>query len=59
MFLCNPQNFGFSRFWFMTFPGALLAAISVAALSYYGLEKPLMGLRARFRKPDAPPSGGS
>jgi peptidoglycan/LPS O-acetylase OafA/YrhL len=53
IFLCNPQNFGLSRFWFMRFPGALLAAILVAMLSYYGLERPLMGLRARFRKAEA------
>jgi peptidoglycan/LPS O-acetylase OafA/YrhL len=50
LFLCNPQNFGFSRFWFMSFPGAILTAISVAILSYYGLEKPLIGLRAYFRE---------
>jgi peptidoglycan/LPS O-acetylase OafA/YrhL len=59
IFLCNPQNFGFSRFWFMSFPGALLTAILVAALSYYGLEKPLMGLRAHFRKADSPRSSDS
>ena len=50
IFLCNPQNFGFSRFWFMRFPGALVAAATVAALSYYGLERPLMGLREHYRK---------
>jgi peptidoglycan/LPS O-acetylase OafA/YrhL len=54
-FLCNPQNFGFSRFWFMRFPGALLTVFFVAALSYYGFERPLLGLRARFRKPQAVP----
>jgi peptidoglycan/LPS O-acetylase OafA/YrhL len=59
IFLCNPQNFGLSRFWFMSFPGALLAAILVAALSYYGLEKPLMGWRAYFRTADTPRSSDS
>jgi peptidoglycan/LPS O-acetylase OafA/YrhL len=59
IFLCNPQNFGLSRFWFMSFPGALLAATLVASLSYYGLEKPLMGLRAYFRKADTPQPGDS
>ena len=50
IFCSNPQNFGFSKHWFMSWPGWLLAACLVATLSYYGLEKPLMGLRARFRK---------
>jgi len=49
IFCSNPHEFGFPDFWFMSFPGWLLAACLVAALSYYGLEKPLMGLRARFR----------
>ena len=56
MFLCNPQNFGFSRFWFMRFPGALLSVFFVAALSYYGFERPLTGLRAHFRKPQTVPT---
>src|SRR6202044_3275928 len=52
LFCSNPKTFGWPNFWFMSFPGWLLAALLVASLSYYGLEKPLMGLRARFRKPD-------
>jgi peptidoglycan/LPS O-acetylase OafA/YrhL len=56
IFLCNPQNFGFSRFWFMRWPGAFWAAILVATLSFYGFEKPLMGLRARFRRVTVPQS---
>jgi peptidoglycan/LPS O-acetylase OafA/YrhL len=36
----------------MSFPGWLLAAFLAATLSYHGLEKPLMRLRARFRKAD-------
>ena len=56
IFCCNPKNFGFSNHWFMSWPGWLLAACLVATLSYYGLEKPLMGLRARFRKADTPPN---
>lgn len=52
IFMTPPYTFGFSNLWFMSFPGWLLAACSVAALSYYGLEKPLTGLRAYFRKPD-------
>lgn len=50
LFMTPPSKFGFTNVWFMTFPGWLLAACFVAMLSYYGLEKPLMGLRARFRR---------
>ena len=53
LFCSDPQTFGFTNVWFMTFPGWILTACLVAMLSYYGLEKPLMGLRAYFRKPAA------
>ena len=49
IFCSNPQSFGFSNVWFMSFPGWLLAAVLVAAASYYGLEKPLLGLRSKLR----------
>jgi peptidoglycan/LPS O-acetylase OafA/YrhL len=52
IFCSNPQNFGWSHVWFMSFPGWLLGALLAAVLSYHGLEKPLMRLRARFRKAD-------
>jgi peptidoglycan/LPS O-acetylase OafA/YrhL len=52
IFCSDPQNFGWPRVWFMSFPGWLLAAILAAILSYHGLEKPLTRLRARFRKAD-------
>jgi peptidoglycan/LPS O-acetylase OafA/YrhL len=52
IFCSDPQNFGWSHVWFMSFPGWLLAALLAATLSYHGLEKPLMKLRARFRKAD-------
>jgi hypothetical protein len=38
----------------MSFPGWLFAACLIATLSYYGLEKPLRGLRAYFRKAGIP-----
>ncbi|MEI8287850.1 MAG: acyltransferase [Verrucomicrobiota bacterium] len=52
IFCSNPKDFGFSNVWFMTFPLWILAAVLVAILSYYGLEKPMMGLRAAFRRAD-------
>src|SRR5476651_1781217 len=52
IFCSDPQNFGWSHVWFMSFPGWLLAAFLAATLSYHCLEKPLMRLRARFRKAD-------
>jgi peptidoglycan/LPS O-acetylase OafA/YrhL len=52
VFCSDPQNFGWPHVWFMSFPGWLLAALLAATLSYHGLEKPLMRLRARFRKAD-------
>jgi peptidoglycan/LPS O-acetylase OafA/YrhL len=54
VFCSDPKSYGLSNVWFMSFPGWLLAAILVATLSYYGLEKPLMGLRAYFRRSDNP-----
>jgi peptidoglycan/LPS O-acetylase OafA/YrhL len=52
IFCSDPQNFGWSQVWFMSFPGWLLAALLAATLSYHCLEKPLMRLRALFRKAD-------
>lgn len=52
IFCTNPKCFGLGQVWFMSFPGWLLAALLMALVSYYCLEKPLMGLRARFRKAD-------
>jgi peptidoglycan/LPS O-acetylase OafA/YrhL len=59
IFCSNPKSFGLSDVWFMSFPGWLLAAILMATISYYGLEKPLLGLRAYFRKADRPTTAGS
>jgi peptidoglycan/LPS O-acetylase OafA/YrhL len=52
LFCSDPQQFGWPHVWFMSFPGWLLAALLAALVSYHGLEKPLMRLRARFRKAD-------
>jgi peptidoglycan/LPS O-acetylase OafA/YrhL len=52
IFCTSPSSFSFSNHWFMSFPGWILAACLAATLSYYGLEKPLVGLRAHFRKAD-------
>lgn len=54
LFWQNPESFGFQKVWFMTFPGWFLTTGLVAVFSYYGLEKPLMGLRAYFRKAVSP-----
>ena len=38
------------RYWYFALLMSLTLIYVVSAASYYGLEKPLMGLRARFRK---------
>jgi peptidoglycan/LPS O-acetylase OafA/YrhL len=49
LFCASPNFFGWSDVWFMSMPGWLVAALMMAMLSYYCFEKPLLGLRARFR----------
>ena len=49
LFCSNPQSFGLSHVWFMSFRGWLVAVFLVATVSYYCLEKPVMALRERFR----------
>ena len=51
LFCTNPQLFGAVPVWWMSFPGWLLAVVSIASASYYGLERPLLKLRAQFRDP--------
>ncbi len=46
--LAGPA-FGPKDAWWVSFPGCILAALLAAHASYYLLEKPLLGLRARFR----------
>jgi peptidoglycan/LPS O-acetylase OafA/YrhL len=49
IFCRPPGTFGPSTYWFTTFPWWLPAALLVAVISYYCLEKPLMGLRSKLR----------
>ena len=49
LFCASPKFFGWPDLWFMSMPGWLFAALLTAMLSYYCFEKPLLGLRARFR----------
>lgn len=49
IFCANPETFGLGNVWWMSYPTWLLAVMVVASLSYYGLEKPMLKLRARFR----------
>lgn len=49
IFCARPEEFGLGRVWWMSFPGWLLAVFAVASVSYYGFERPLLKLRARFR----------
>ena len=49
---CAPGKsvLGVQGAWYISFPGCILAALLAAHASYYLLEKPLLGLRARFRE---------
>lgn len=49
IFWTPREFFGAGPVWWLAFPGMLVASIAVAALSYYGLEKPFLRLRARYR----------
>lgn len=48
IFCTNPENYGLGQVWWMSFPGWLLTVFIVASISYYGLERPILKLRARF-----------
>lgn len=50
IFFTNPADFGLKSAWWLAFPGALVMALAVAHVSYYGLERPFLNLRARFRE---------
>lgn len=54
LFCSRPEAYGLQHAWFLSFYGWYWAALLAAICSYYGLEKPLMSLRARFR-PQAVP----
>lgn len=49
IFFTNPADFGLKDAWWLAFPGGVLMALIVAHVSYYGLERPFLELRARFR----------
>jgi peptidoglycan/LPS O-acetylase OafA/YrhL len=49
LFCTPPELFGMKPVWWMSFPGWLIAVLVVASISYYGFERPLLKLRARFR----------
>lgn len=47
---CAPDGFfGSAPLGLTAFPGCLIATFAVALVSYYGLERPLLRLRSRFR----------
>ncbi len=50
IFSIGPQSYGLSNVWWLSFPGWLLLAFLAGVTSYYGLERPLLKLRARFRR---------
>lgn len=50
LFCTSPQVYGIEPKWWLVWPSWLVAVFAVAAVSYYGLELPLMRLRARFRR---------
>jgi peptidoglycan/LPS O-acetylase OafA/YrhL len=49
LFCTDPKVLGLGPVWWMTFPGWLVPTFLVATISYYGFERPLLRLRARFR----------
>jgi peptidoglycan/LPS O-acetylase OafA/YrhL len=63
IFFTSPAQFGLKPVWWLAFPGSLVAIFVVAHASYYGLERPFLMLRARFRdrkrQPDADSLSGA
>jgi peptidoglycan/LPS O-acetylase OafA/YrhL len=49
IFCTAPEAFGLGRVWWMSFPGWLVPVFVVSFISYYGLERPILKLRVRFR----------
>ncbi len=49
LFCTHPSELGLPNVWWMTYPLWLVPVVAVACLSYYGLERPLLQLRHRFR----------
>jgi len=48
LFWTAPQEYGMGRVWWLSFPVWLVPVFVVSAVSYYGLERPILKLRARF-----------
>src|SRR5262249_32954658 len=49
IFCSKPALLGISPAWWLSFPGWLVPVFLVSIISFYGLERPLLALRARFR----------
>ena len=49
-FWTDPSKLGFHHYWWLAFPGWLVPVLIAGTVSYYGLERPLLKLRSRFRK---------
>jgi peptidoglycan/LPS O-acetylase OafA/YrhL len=49
LFCTDPATLGLGQQWWMAFPLWLVTAIVIAAISYYGLERPFLQLRTRLR----------
>jgi len=49
LFCTRPAVFGLAKVWWLSFPLWLVPVVGVSLISYYGLERPLLRLRARFR----------
>ena len=50
IFYAGAETYGAGNHWWLAFPGWLVPTLLVAWVSYYGLEKPLLKLRAHFRR---------
>jgi peptidoglycan/LPS O-acetylase OafA/YrhL len=48
IFCAGPETYGIRAFWWMSFPGWLIPVFIVGFVSYYGFERPLLGLRMYF-----------
>ncbi len=49
IFCTHPAAFGLPDVWWMSYPFWIVPVLVVACVSYYGLERPLLRLRRRFR----------
>jgi peptidoglycan/LPS O-acetylase OafA/YrhL len=49
LFCTRASAFGVAPKSYLTFPFWILAALAAAVASYYGFERPLLGLRRKFR----------